>query len=310
MKWREYVLGVQRTEPTEDQYQQAAERMTRADPGLACALLRKLHKALDQFTARAGDLDTLKKVIFYNKAMIIPQLFSVWPMKESYSPKEMAFLHGVLGMLTEAGELGEALSKFLTGQATLAELRVNLNEELGDVMWYLAVTCEAVGLDLDMIQETNLNKLKKRYPERFNEAQAQNRDLEAETRGLKEDTFKLQTAEFSQLEALGRVDTPERYKHANELECIDEIRIALGVQGAIAFCEGQVMKYAYRSGAKPGDAEKEAWYRDMTAHLRGLGPDPRTSRPGWKPTIIVEDFAPVLREKYGLDAHEGSILGG
>lgn len=44
----------------------------------------------------------------------------------------------------------------------------HLADELGDVAWYLAVSAAAIGYDLEGILKMNLEKLKKRYPERRN----------------------------------------------------------------------------------------------------------------------------------------------
>ena len=49
------------------------------------------------------------------------------------------------------------------------------NKELGDVLWYVAVTADAYGLDLDDIAEANIAKLKARYPEGFDTARSRNR---------------------------------------------------------------------------------------------------------------------------------------
>jgi NTP pyrophosphatase (non-canonical NTP hydrolase) len=36
--------------------------------------------------------------------------------------------------------------------------------ELGDIMWYVAQATQALGISFDEVIETNVNKLKKRYP--------------------------------------------------------------------------------------------------------------------------------------------------
>ena len=36
--------------------------------------------------------------------------------------------------------------------------------ELGDIMWYVAQACMALEVSFDDVVETNVNKLKKRYP--------------------------------------------------------------------------------------------------------------------------------------------------
>lgn len=49
-------------------------------------------------------------------------------------------------------------------------------EELGDVAWYLAVLCNAIGSDLDTVMEENLKKLEQRYPEGFDPYRSQHRN--------------------------------------------------------------------------------------------------------------------------------------
>ena len=40
-------------------------------------------------------------------------------------------------------------------------------DELGDVLWYLAVAAKAAGLTLDEVAAKNVDKLRARYPEGF-----------------------------------------------------------------------------------------------------------------------------------------------
>ena len=47
---------------------------------------------------------------------------------------------------------------------------------LGDVAWYLAVLCDAIGSDLDTVMEENLKKLEQRYPEGFDPYRSQHRN--------------------------------------------------------------------------------------------------------------------------------------
>lgn len=90
--------------------------------------------------------------------------------------------HGILGLVTEAGELADALKKAHAYGKPLDE--VNLREELGDVLWYLPLVCRALGTTLDEVAQLNIAKLRKRYPATFTEAHALNRDLESERRVL------------------------------------------------------------------------------------------------------------------------------
>lgn len=78
--------------------------------------------------------------------------------------------HGMLGIITEAGELGDTVKKHVIyGQ----ELDVaNLQEEIGDILWYLAVIANATGINLSRAASDNIAKLQKRYPEAYSDAAA------------------------------------------------------------------------------------------------------------------------------------------
>ena len=52
-------------------------------------------------------------------------------------------LHSAIGMQTELGEMFEAL--FLKTRGGKSLDIINLREELGDVMWYLAIACDNIG---------------------------------------------------------------------------------------------------------------------------------------------------------------------
>lgn len=89
--------------------------------------------------------------------------------------KDMNILHGCIGIATESGELLDALKKNLFYGKPLDT--VNIKEELGDVMWYVAILCRELDLSMEEILQTNIDKLKARYPEKFTEHNAINRDL-------------------------------------------------------------------------------------------------------------------------------------
>lgn len=46
---------------------------------------------------------------------------------------------------------------------------------IGDIAWYLAVSADAIGYDLETIFQMNIDKLKSRYPDGFDTEQSQNR---------------------------------------------------------------------------------------------------------------------------------------
>lgn len=87
-------------------------------------------------------------------------------------------LHAALGLATEAAEIADALKKHIYYGKPLD--KVNLAEEIGDQMWYCAIVARELGLTFEQIQETNIQKLKARYGEKFTEEAAVNRNLDKE----------------------------------------------------------------------------------------------------------------------------------
>jgi NTP pyrophosphatase (non-canonical NTP hydrolase) len=87
-------------------------------------------------------------------------------------------LHMILGMQTEVAEIADVYKKCIAYKKPIDY--VNIKEELGDVMWYIANLCNMHGWDLRDILDTNIAKLEARYPEKFTEEQALNRNLSVE----------------------------------------------------------------------------------------------------------------------------------
>lgn len=98
--------------------------------------------------------------------------------------------HALIGMSGEVGELCSLLQKWIyygkqfgtEDETHLERLRVLFAEEVGDVLWYAAELCNALGLDMGAIMEANIAKLKKRYPDKYTDHHAaeENRDTAAE----------------------------------------------------------------------------------------------------------------------------------
>lgn len=100
-------------------------------------------------------------------------------MKERFNNDEnIRLLHAGIGMATESGEFLDMLKKHLYYGKPLD--KVNLAEEVGDLMWYCAVAMDVLDIDFNDVLETNIKKLAARYPEKFTEFHAENRDLDSE----------------------------------------------------------------------------------------------------------------------------------
>lgn len=83
--------------------------------------------------------------------------------------------HMVSGMVTEAAEIMDVYKKHIAYGKPLD--LVNIKEEIGDLMWYIANMCNLHDWSLEDILGTNIEKLKSRYPEKFTNENAINRDL-------------------------------------------------------------------------------------------------------------------------------------
>lgn len=99
--------------------------------------------------------------------------------------KMIRMLHAAMGIATEAGELVDCLKKTIFYGKPLD--LVNLKEELGDLSWYEEILHDCLATTREQIQDLNISKLKKRYPEKFSKEKALNRDLGKERKSLVED---------------------------------------------------------------------------------------------------------------------------
>lgn len=88
-----------------------------------------------------------------------------------YKTQEQALLCTVLGLNGEAGEVAEKFKKILrdrpAGIDALNQLSSDdlegIKKELGDVLWYTAVLANSLGLRLEDVAQTNLDKLASRF---------------------------------------------------------------------------------------------------------------------------------------------------
>lgn len=85
--------------------------------------------------------------------------------------RHVGFLHAAMGISGEAGELLDAVKKHVIYNK---ELDVdNAVEELGDIMFYVAMFCNELGLTMNDIIQVNRDKLNRRYNQgQYTDAQA------------------------------------------------------------------------------------------------------------------------------------------
>jgi len=150
-----------------------------------------LSAAASIFIAAGTLLDLIKKNVFYGKEIntgiaaseiqaIIEALDVIringlnFDDKVSFEVDPRIF-HSVIGIATEATELVQSLDPSKPDVD-----RINFLEELGDLNWYEAIGIDATGGDFEKVLETNIAKLRARYPDKFSAENANVRDLAQE----------------------------------------------------------------------------------------------------------------------------------
>ena len=84
--------------------------------------------------------------------------------------KRDVLINSVMGLCGESGEAIDIVKKWMAQGHELD--RERLAKELGDIAWYLAEAATALDLSLEDILQANIEKLKKRYPEGFDETRS------------------------------------------------------------------------------------------------------------------------------------------
>ena len=83
-----------------------------------------------------------------------------------------------IGMQAESGEFSEVIKKIVfQGKEFNEDERFHLMRELGDVLWYWVQGCTALGYTPQEVMEENINKLESRYPNGFEVAMSENRQV-------------------------------------------------------------------------------------------------------------------------------------
>lgn len=152
-------------------------------------------------------LDGIKKAAFYNKTTKLQDNLAVhlgevirlmtslqtknvengpvgtiMDTNETLSDIDPRVFHGILGIITESGELAQALLNAVDGSKPIDA--VNVQEEMSDIAWYKAILHDTLGLDWGQGLTNVIEKLRIRYPDKYSDYAADNRNLEAERAAL------------------------------------------------------------------------------------------------------------------------------
>lgn len=94
----------------------------------------------------------------------------------SSSQPDDHILNGVMGLNGEAGECIDLVKKWRFQGHPLDARK--LMDELGDVLWYVAITASGLSYGLDEIMQHNIDKLRLRYPDGFDAERSIHREGE------------------------------------------------------------------------------------------------------------------------------------
>jgi len=146
----------------------------------ACKLIDLIQEAV--LSCRVAD--DMKKHLYYGKPL--PEKQQSMTVSNSHfeniqklDEREVNLLHAALGKLTEAGEVLENVFAYISSPDQNYDV-VNTVEEVGDGWWYDAILLRDANMSMGGCMQRNIDKLRVRYPEKFDSTLATNRDLEKE----------------------------------------------------------------------------------------------------------------------------------
>ena len=145
-----------------------------------------VHMGISNAIRMINVVDVLKKSIFYGKPLNEQKLQKAMGDhshiydKSKYNPNavDMRTFHAIIGLVTEAGELLEALYDPLFKGAEVDV--TNIKEESGDLMYYQAILHDANDTSLEIEGKREIAKLVNRYKDGFSTKASDDRNLDAE----------------------------------------------------------------------------------------------------------------------------------
>lgn len=173
----------------------ASDYITKVVPRLGdVCLLHGFLVSAGHMSILGSQVDLLKRAIFYGKELPegvrVTLSEAVAQSRLNYDPVVVQekfksnihltrCLHAIIGIMTEVGELVDSFVHHVYGEKPLDW--TNIVEEVGDLMWYVVILFDILRMfgstePLTVLQ-LNIDKLRARYGERFNEFDALVRDL-------------------------------------------------------------------------------------------------------------------------------------
>lgn len=163
MNFDDYSLGCQRTESHKTTIPVGMRRNNVLDD-------------LEMFVAAGEHASKNKRRIFYREDD---------EGETIADPATMRILHAVYGLQDEVSEIADNVRNALALRQKVDN--VNIGEESGDMLYYMAVLLSAANQNFLSVLNANLLKLQARYGDEFSTEKASNRDLDTERSILEEE---------------------------------------------------------------------------------------------------------------------------
>lgn len=141
-----------------------------------CASEYVILKAVERLVVRTNRIEKKKPYTKWGDKVMTGNEYQKLAMRTCSIPrdrKEDMARHAIFGLASEAGEVAGIMQKKYQGHEIDIE---HVKKELGDCMWMIAEACEAFDISLDDVMQTNIDKLKARYPEGFDPERSLHRD--------------------------------------------------------------------------------------------------------------------------------------
>lgn len=127
--------------------------------------------------------DDLKGYIFYGREPSPEKPYTMVEFSgKGLTESKLDALHAILGLISESGELAEPILRWVVGYEVNED---HIVEELGDIHWFMNLMTAALNLTESNIKKQNIAKLRARFPDKFSEADAIDRDVENEYKQMK-----------------------------------------------------------------------------------------------------------------------------
>lgn len=118
----------------------------------------------------------------YQKQALRTESTDFSKISKKLDKRKIRLLHAAMGLQTESAEFTDMLKKHLFYGKELDV--INLQEELFDITWYIAIALDELGYSFEEGFDKNIAKLKARFPDKFDELLSEKRNLQKERKVL------------------------------------------------------------------------------------------------------------------------------